>query len=458
MPPHAPSAPTYPFQSIVCDFFSMAGRTYAAIADRYSNWLSIVELQKDTSQELINVLREYFSIYGIAELFSSDSASIFTSQLFRDFCTRWGIEQRISSAYHPHSNKRAEVAVKSAKRLVRDSLGPGGSLNTDALYRALLAHRNSPDPTSGLSPSQVIFGRKLRDFTPCSPGHYMPREEWRQTAEKRELAMSRRHIRTEEALHTGSKKQAPLIEGDFVTIQDQTGNTPKRWSKTGKVLEALGHDSYLVKVDGSQRLTKRNRQFLRKMEIFQTDTNTPPNPPSAAVSSDTVPQITSPGPSPDITSFTDPVDEDADQANATELDLQDSDTNTSTTGTQRDGPAAYHATPEPSRHADQHLPHMGFPPQPLPPHPAPEQPVLRPQHVSYQKPGGGHLFTPPAPGVPHYDLLRRLEEESRRQALASRELHAYLASIMTNQALSSSVVGGIQSYQLQPVFYQPSYR
>ena len=63
-----------------------------------------------------------------------------------------------------------------------------------------------------------------------------------------------------------------IIEGDPVSIQDQTGNSPKRWSKTGRVLEALGHDSYLIKVDGSQRVTKRNRQFLRRMELFQADT------------------------------------------------------------------------------------------------------------------------------------------------------------------------------------------
>ena len=62
-----------------------------------------------------------------------------------------------------------------------------------------------------------------------------------------------------------------LCTQDSVAIQDQSGNTPRRWSKTGKVVEILGHDSYLIKVDGSNRLTKRNRQFLRRLSPYKCD-------------------------------------------------------------------------------------------------------------------------------------------------------------------------------------------
>ena len=133
-------------------------------------------------------------------------------------------------------------------------------------------------------------------------------------AEQRELAMAKRHVKTTEALSKGSKQLPPLIEGDTVSIQDQSGNTPKRWSKTGKVLEALGNDSYLIKVDGTQRVTKRNRQFLHRLEIFHADTKTL-----------SIPVWTPPAPTlstqADTTEFIDPVDGDADRANAPEPDL-----------------------------------------------------------------------------------------------------------------------------------------
>ena len=39
-----------------------------------------------------------------------------------------------------------------------------------------------------------------------------------------------------------------------------------------------GHDSYLVKIHGSNRVTRRNRQFLRKILPYQTDEDHPVQP------------------------------------------------------------------------------------------------------------------------------------------------------------------------------------
>ena len=432
MPPHPPVAPTYPFQSIVCDFFTVSGKTYAAMADRYSNWLSILQLKRDTSQELITALRNYFSTFGIAELFSSDGASIFTSSEFTEFCRRWGIEQRISSAYFPRSNKRAEVAVKSAKRMVKDNLGPGGTLDTDQLARALLGHRNTPDPLTGLSPSQVVFGRTLRDFLPCSPGHYQPRPEWRLTAEQREIAHAKRHIRTEEALTKGSKRLPPLIEGDLVSVQDQSGNTPRRWSKTGRVLESLSHDSYLIRIDGSNKVTKRNRQFLRRIQPFAADTDTPHTPIGTPLNPSLAPPVTEvidpvdmiPEPVPDHVH----VDNPPPQPEVTEH-----------------SPAPGLVTPPRATIPTANMPtYQTAMPAFQAPMPAYQTPL--PVHHAPHPPTYPH-FLPPPPGLPHYEELRRMEAEARRQVEASRQLSAYLASYMTNTALSSLPLGGIQSYQ-----------
>ena len=48
-----------------------------------------------------------------------------------------------------------------------------------------------------------------------------------------------------------------------MSIQNQAGPRAKKWDKTGMVVEVLPFDQYLVRVDGSGRVTRRNRQFLR---------------------------------------------------------------------------------------------------------------------------------------------------------------------------------------------------
>ena len=204
LPPTEPEYPTYPFQSVCMDFFHIAPHNYLAVVDRYSNWLSIFKLAKDTSADVKQVLREYFSRFGIPVTVTSDGASIFTSKLLEDFFERWGVVHRVATAYHPRANKRSEVGVKSAKRLVRGNMGQDGSLHTDQFVRALLAHRNTPCPISGLSPAQIIFGRVLRDFLPLQPGKFMPRNEWRQAAQEREAMYAKRHILKGEQPSRGS--------------------------------------------------------------------------------------------------------------------------------------------------------------------------------------------------------------------------------------------------------------
>ena len=46
-------------------------------------------------------------------------------------------------------------------------------------------------------------------------------------------------------------------------VQNQRGKDPLRWDKSGVVVENLGNHQYTIKMDGSGRVTLRNRKFLR---------------------------------------------------------------------------------------------------------------------------------------------------------------------------------------------------
>ena len=154
------------------------------------------------------------------------------------------------------------------KRLIAENTGPGGTLDTDKMLRAMLQYRNTPDPDTGLSPAEIIFGRQIRDFTPVLPGKYKPRDGWVRTLERREEALSRRHVKDHERWSEHTKRLPPLKVGDNVFIQNQEGNHPRRWEKSGLVVEVKQHNQYVVKNDGSGRTTMRNRKFLRKFTPY----------------------------------------------------------------------------------------------------------------------------------------------------------------------------------------------
>ena len=144
---------------IVGDYFDIKSKTWLVLADRFSGWLSLHYFPREaTAADLIRNLKEYFSTFGIAMHFSSDSGPQFQSSQFRNFLKSWGVEQRTSSSYFPKSNLRAESAVKSAKRIVMDNSKLDGSPDWDKITRALMQHRNTPDTEFGLSPAQLVYG------------------------------------------------------------------------------------------------------------------------------------------------------------------------------------------------------------------------------------------------------------------------------------------------------------
>ena len=138
--------------------------------DRFTNWIDVRRAKPQTeesgSRGLVATCRETFVAFGVPEELSSDGGPEYTSKEFGDFLQRWGVRQRTSSAYHASSNGRAVVAVKSAKRALRDNTGDDGKLDGDAFMRALLVLRNTPDRETGMSPAQLLLGRPLRGVMP----------------------------------------------------------------------------------------------------------------------------------------------------------------------------------------------------------------------------------------------------------------------------------------------------
>ena len=150
----------------------------------------------------------------------------------------------------------------------------------------MLQLRNSPDPDCNVSPAQIVFGRPIRDaFAFASRLNKFTndniRPEWREAWRLKEMALKNRFHRTVEGASDKPKQPQELHAGDRCYIQNQVGAYPKRWDRSGTVVAVHPFHSYSLKVDGSGRITRRNRRFLRKFTPAATTMHPAPAGPSA---------------------------------------------------------------------------------------------------------------------------------------------------------------------------------
>ena len=273
--PFTPIVPTTPFEAIVADYFDLKENHYLVIADRLSAWTEVYHTpngsHKSGSRGLITLLKNFFGTFGVPTELSSDQGREFIADDTQDFFLRWGIKHRDSAAYHPQSNGRAELAVKATKRLLENNIGEDGKLDTDKFLRAILTKRNTPDPITKMSPAQIIFGRNLRDALPRINkqinifNNTNLNTAWTDAWRQKEEALRTRYQGCQQRLAEHSRDLPPLSPGNRVAVQNQTGRRANKWEKTGTVVEVRDHNKYIIKVDGSGRLSLRNRRFLRKL-------------------------------------------------------------------------------------------------------------------------------------------------------------------------------------------------
>ena len=137
----------------------LEGKMFLLITDTYSRWMDIHKTNTSTSSTKIELLWQSFATLGLSQVIISDNATAFTSSKFSDFLKRNGIHHVLTPPYHPSVNGLVERSVQTfkegLKRLER------GLLNT-RLMRFLFKYRITPHSSTGVSPTELMFGRKLQ--------------------------------------------------------------------------------------------------------------------------------------------------------------------------------------------------------------------------------------------------------------------------------------------------------
>ena len=164
MPPVAPLHPWVrtdkPWSRVHIDYAGpLEGKMFLLIIDSHSKWLEVHATSSSTAAEKIEMIRKSFASLGLPEVVVSDNVATFTSEEFALFLKQNGIRHIRSPLYHPASNRMVERVVL----MFKDGLSrlKSGTLNT-RLSRFLLWYRITPHSSTGTTPAELMWGRRLQ--------------------------------------------------------------------------------------------------------------------------------------------------------------------------------------------------------------------------------------------------------------------------------------------------------
>lgn len=274
-PLHPWEWPNRPWSRLHVDYAGpFLGKMFLVIIDAHSKWLDAYPMNSSTSTATIEKLRQSFAIHGLPETLVSDNGTCFTSEEFEVFMRKNGIKHITSAPYHASTNGLAERSVQTLKQGLKKLTE--GSIET-RVSRFLSMYRVTPQTTTGLSPAELLFNRKVRT-----------RLDLVQPSVERQVVQKQ----MQQKLNHDHADVRNYTVGDLVYIKNFS--VGPKWLP-GVVMQVTGPLSYMIRLSDG-RLLKRHVDHVlpRASEQGRPETETPTNdeadpcvimpPPVAAVS------------------------------------------------------------------------------------------------------------------------------------------------------------------------------
>lgn len=245
-PIHCWELPTEPFQRIHADFVGpFMGFYFLIIIDACSKWPEVKIIPDITTDTTIEHMREYFAAVGLPSVLVTDRGTQFTSDQFQMFLKRNGIIHKMGAPYHPATNGQAERYVQTFKDKIK-ALNCHRSEVQAELQNILMAYRRTVHPSTGKSPSMLVYGRQIKSRIDLM----IPQQESSSLKER------------------GEEKGIRSFEvNDRVAARDFLSNSEK-W-RFGYVTEKVGKLHYMVELDDG-RLWKRHIDQLRSGPLLRS--------------------------------------------------------------------------------------------------------------------------------------------------------------------------------------------
>lgn len=207
------------------DLCVISGQAYLVAVDYLSRYPEVAILPSTRSRTVIDRLKSIFVRHGIPECVVTDNGPQFVATEFGQFAVSYGFRHVTVSPRQPQDNGEVERMVQTVKHLL---------LKSKDAHLVLLAYRSTPG-ILGVSPAEIIMGRRLRTRVPMLPLHRNPGKSSPKEVVASDQKVRRRQYHYENRRHRA--RRLPKLEaGDLVWVTDMQSEASHRTSTETAVM------------------------------------------------------------------------------------------------------------------------------------------------------------------------------------------------------------------------------
>ena len=254
--------PQGPWMDVATDLLGPldSGHSILVTVDYYSRYYEYAILKSTTAEKVIDCLDEMFSRHGLPETLKSDNGPQFRSEEFKTFCELNGIMPLKVTAKWPQANGEVERQNDSLLKRIRIAQAEG--LNWKKELRKYVAkYRGIDHNTTGRSPAELLFNRKVRGKLPdISSGHRENLEVQDRDAEQK----GKSKIYTDERRNA---KYSDVQVGDEVLVrQNKTNKLDTNFNATPHTVVSKAGNSLVVQSPAGVRYSRNTthvKQYIQ---------------------------------------------------------------------------------------------------------------------------------------------------------------------------------------------------
>ena len=254
--------PERAWKELHADFKGPIGGKYYfhVMIDQYSKYPEVDILTSTSFKKLRPCLDRIFSSQGIPERVTADNGPPYPSFEMDAYAKEMGFEMKPTTPNDPAANGFAEVFVKILCKLLHTSVAEGKDPKAE-LYKYLLHYRATPHPTTGVSPSEMLNGRRLRTKLPFL--NLKPEDESIKEIRKRhddkKLEQKRNFDRRRKA------KVKDIKVGDSILVRQEKSTTKPPFDPNPYIVEEVVGNKVSARRDNQVRV--RDKNYIKKVKV-----------------------------------------------------------------------------------------------------------------------------------------------------------------------------------------------